>query len=62
MAEPAQRYTTAEPKARFPQDERLRAHGYTIWSRPGKGESIWLRGGKLYTWSEALAEIRKERQ
>lgn len=58
MAEPAQRYATKEPRNRFPDDQRLREAGFVIWSRPAKGESIWIRDGVRYTWSEALADIR----
>ena len=37
-----------------PNDAILRRHGYQIWERPKKGETIWRLGGRAYTESEAL--------
>lgn len=39
---------------RFPTDQRLRAYGFTIKSRPDRGENLWEFCGEIYTEREAL--------
>jgi hypothetical protein len=48
---------------RHPEDTRLRRAGYTIKSRPEKGEAIWKHRGngiESITHSEALAKLKKK--
>lgn len=40
---------------RYPDDQKLRRHGFAIYSRPGgKLEPFWIRRGIIETHSQAL--------
>lgn len=41
-------------------DQMLRRHGFTIWSRKDGCEPVWIRGGKLYSQSSAVKQVKKE--
>ena len=42
---------------RTTEDRVLRRHRFKIYSRPRRGEPIWIREGKVWKESVALAEI-----
>lgn len=48
-------------ESRYPNDDKLRANGFTIWARPKDSEARW-RGpdGHLWTQSTALAWIAEQ--
>ncbi len=39
-------HPTQNPANPFPADQRLRAFGYSIASRPRKGEAVWTLNGR----------------
>ena len=41
-------------KSRESIDKTLRAAGFQIWSRPAKGEPLWVKDGEKYPQSSAL--------
>lgn len=50
----------AEVTERFPDDEMLRAHGYTILIRKGKEEPIWEDAtGKQVSQKAAMRTVRR---
>ena len=53
--------TQPRTRAQTP-DEFLRAAGFRIVSRPGKGEAVWERGGQLYRHSDAMELANDEHQ
>jgi hypothetical protein len=59
MYPPRQEYeigcSSAETRDMWPNDQKLRRHGFKIWSRKGSSEAMWIKGGVLFTESEALA-------
>jgi len=50
----------AETEIRFPHDVALRSHGFSIHSRPRRGESFWKRSGKIYIFSRAVKIAESE--
>ncbi len=53
-----ERHRSEDRTGRFPKDMTLRLHGFRIWYRPTRGESVWIKDGKTFTYSQALKEIR----
>ena len=53
-------HPTAETRDVKPDDQRLRAFGFTIHSRPGNGLNLWERHGDVYTEAEALFLVDRE--
>lgn len=53
------RHPWAAPAGRFPQDDRLREHLFTIASRRKGQEARWCRGGELWTETLALQECKR---
>jgi len=48
-------------ESRYPDDDLLRAHGYTIQARPKGGEALWRApGGTVLAAREALRRLRVE--
>lgn len=47
----------ADSTCRFPDDKQLRNHGFTIHSRPAKGEPLWIKSGVVFKESEALLRV-----
>jgi hypothetical protein len=45
---------------RLPTDQRLRRHGFAIFSRPKGRPAVWIRGKALFIESEALKVCLKE--
>lgn len=44
--------------SRFPDDDILRLHGFTIHARPRNGQPVWRRGKKLLFQRDALLLVR----
>lgn len=54
---------TVERVNRYPDDQRLRRHGFTIWSRRGNNSAIWRsKTGDLYSQETALRLIEREQR
>lgn len=51
----------AASPGRFPIDDRLRAVGFEILSRPEEGPVMWTRGGQKYTQRQAVLQANRER-
>lgn len=49
----------ALPKDRFQTDKLIRQQGYTIHSRPRKGEPLWVKDGVVQAQSEILRSLGK---
>lgn len=42
----------------FPEDERLRRHGFRVALRPRRGEATWKLGNVTYSYRAALQYCR----
>lgn len=53
-------YDTRERQSKFPLDDRLRAWGFRIASRPCKGDTLWIdEDRQVWTQSAALRVIEE---
>lgn len=52
----------AERIDRWPDDDRLRANGWRIHSRPRTGEDLWEKEGRVVPFSKALLELPPVRE
>lgn len=44
------------------EDQRLRAHGFAIYSRPKDAPPVWEKGGSLFSEKEATAICDRREQ
>ncbi len=52
----------ADASGRFPDDKSLREFGFTILSRRGYDEPWWERGGRFWTQSAAMEQVKREQE
>ncbi len=59
MAKPYRQVRTNEATNRWPNDQKLRAHGFEIAERPANGQAKWRwrKDGKVYLEGDAMEEI-----
>lgn len=53
-------YDTSDTTNRCATDTELREHGFTIHSRPERGEPVWKKNGVLYPQSRAQQWVETE--
>lgn len=56
---PSISHPSEDTTSRFPMDQLLRRHGFTIHSRKNDTHPLWRRNGKIYTERKALSLIPK---
>lgn len=56
--EPDVGHPTQDETRRCSLDQKLRAAGFKIKSRPRTGEPIWERQGKVYTQRQVMIALR----